>query len=111
MADGGGKRNRQGGSGNRDDLLLEQAAGNAMDWRTVPMVLDIIGLEQLVHDAALGDVKGKKTILDKARTGDEPAVLNLMAVDGVIFTQGAPIHPAVGKNKKVVRAVVVEDVV
>ena len=87
--------------GSKLEFLFEQAAGNAVFGCAVGKVADVIRLQQTVHDAPFRDIEGKEMLLMQAALVNELIILDLVAVDGMVFAKRAAIDPTVGKDKKV----------
>ena len=85
----------------RNQFLFEHAAGDFMDWFAICVIGKVTGLNHLVHDAAFGDGQLKQIHFIDRRHGHKPIAYNLMGVQGEIFTDGALIHPAIGKYKEI----------
>ena len=84
------------------DFLFQQAARNLIFRRTIFPVAQIVRLDELVHDAAFGDIELKKIALIKFGGWYKLIFLEGQAVDGKILTKWTAIDPAVGKNKIIV---------
>ena len=72
-----------------------------MPGTAVGKIINIIGLQQLVHHAALRDIQSKKLVFIESVTLDELVIFDGETVDGVVLTERALVYPAIGKYKKI----------
>ena len=81
--------------------LLEQTAGNPVHRFTRLIVDDGVGLQQLVHHAALSYIELEEPLFGNAVYLDQGIISDFVAMDRMILAERALVDPAVGKDEKI----------
>ena len=83
------------------NFFFQHAAGDPVFRQAVFIVGKILGLNDFIHYTAFRDPKRKQIFFIYFWGGDESVFSDFIGMKGEIFTDGALIDSAIGKNKKI----------